>query len=493
MPIRAEAPGVPGLKAVLARHGYLGPEALAALGGPVGESHRRLDLPLYLRRLGSPAPLHVLIRLFGLFVPVGEAEARAALAPLDLGAIEEMGLVERRGGEVRALAGLTAFEGLLLAHDRLEDADPQLGSDHVLGVNPSTVNLAQLTVRRPARSALDMGCGNGAQALLLARCAARVTGVDVNRRALGFARFNARLNGVENVEWLEGDLFEPLAGRRFGIVVSNPPYVISPETRFAFRDSGRRGDAVSAEVVRGAAAHLEEGGHATVLCNWALAEGEEWSAPPRRWAEATGCDALVLYRGSQDALAYAAAWNRSLDRTAYGEALDRWAAHFRALGVAAVGLGAVVLRRRPGGRSFVHAEELPERPQGPAGDHILRMLAAQQALRAGGPDAVPLGGRYRAAPRHVVEQRLAPGDGGYRLEEARLRLDEGLGFDGTVDAFALELLRLCDGRRMLGDAVGALCGEGRAERSSVLQVARRFLALGFLVPADERVEIDERS
>jgi methylase of polypeptide subunit release factors len=485
MPVRADVPCVERLKAVLAERGYLDARATAALGLAIGASHRRTDLPLFLRRLAPAEPLHVLIRLFGLFTPAGEDEARAALAPLALEEVEQAGLVERRGREVRARVGLTAFEGLLLAHDRLEETSGQLAADHVLGVNPSTVNLAQLTIRRRVRSALDMGCGLGVHALLLAGIAERVTGVDVNERALAFARFNARVNGVDNVEWLSGDFFAPVAGRRFDLVVSNPPYVISPESRFVFRDGGRRSDEVSAEVVRGAAAHLEEGGHATVVCNWALRAGEEWSTPPRRWIEGTGCDALVLFRGQQDALEYAAVWNRSADRAAYADALDRWVGHLEALGVAAVGMGAVVLRRRAGASHFVHAEELPDRPQRQSSDHLLGMLAAQDALAAAGDGKLPGGLRCRAHPRHRVEQRLAPDRDGYRLEEARLRLEDGLGFDGLVDRDALELLRLCDGRRTLGDAVGAVCRDGRVERGAVVAVARQFLAMGFLVPAED--------
>ena len=491
MLVRSEVAGVARLKRILARHGYLGPEALAALGEPLSDAHRRTDLPLYLRRLASTAPLPVLLRLFGLLVPVSEEEARAAVAPLELGELEEMGLTERYEGHVRACFGLAAFDGLLLAHDRIDEDGPGLESDHVLGVNPTTENLAQLTVRRRVRSALDMGCGNGVQALLLARHAEHVTGVDKNPRALAFARFNARLNGVENVEWLEGDFFAPVSGRRFDLVVSNPPYVVSPESRFVFRDAGREGDAVSAEVVAGAAAHLEDGGHATVLCNWALAEGEEWSAPPRRWTEGRDCDALVLYRGSQDALEYAATWNRSRDRATYREALERWTAYFGKLGIAAIGLGALVLRRRAGAKASFQAEELPNRPQGPASEHILRMLAAQEILQGGG-DASLLAHRWRAEPRHRVEQRLVPGDGGYELDEARISLTDGLRFEGLVDAHALELLRLCDGRRTLGDAVGELCSQGGAERGSVLAVARRFVSLGFLV-RDESTKVEGRS
>ena len=59
------------------------------------------------------------------------------------------------------------------------------------------------------------------------------------------------LNGVDNVETRAGSFFEPVAGEQFDLVVANPPYVVSPETAYLFRDGGMRGDGVSELVVRG--------------------------------------------------------------------------------------------------------------------------------------------------------------------------------------------------------------------------------------------------
>ena len=82
---------------------------------------------------------------------------------------------------------------------------------------------------------------------------------DVNERALAFAEFNCALNGVENVEFRSGSLLEPVLGERFGLVVANPPYVISPGLDVVFRDSGMERDAVSETVVRGMPDLLEAG------------------------------------------------------------------------------------------------------------------------------------------------------------------------------------------------------------------------------------------
>ncbi|MFF3942426.1 HemK2/MTQ2 family protein methyltransferase [Streptomyces phaeofaciens] len=74
---------------------------------------------------------------------------------------------------------------------------------------------------------LDMGTGAGALALAAARRGAHVTAVDRTYRAVLAARLNARLARLP-VEVLHGDLFGPVAGRRFDLIVSNPPYVPAP-------------------------------------------------------------------------------------------------------------------------------------------------------------------------------------------------------------------------------------------------------------------------
>src|SRR5262245_39419269 len=218
------------LRTLLEVHGYAGPEATKALGAPIGSEHRRADLPLYLRRLDAPRPLHTLIKLFALHTALPEAEVRAMLAPLSVEELAALGLVEGAGGLVGPLVALDVVEGLILACDRPDPLTFAVQPDHVVGVSPPGLLLAHLTVRRAVPRALDLGCGGGVQALLAARHAESVVGVDLNPRALTFARFNARLNGVRNVEWREGDLFAPVAGERFDLVVSNPPYVVSPES-----------------------------------------------------------------------------------------------------------------------------------------------------------------------------------------------------------------------------------------------------------------------
>ena len=94
----------------------------------------------------------------------------------------------------------------------------------------------------PGAAALDVCTGSGLLAVQAALLGARVTAVDVMRRALLSARANARLNGVR-VRTCQGSLFDGLDGERFDTIVSNPPYVPAPREELPARGPQRAWDA----------------------------------------------------------------------------------------------------------------------------------------------------------------------------------------------------------------------------------------------------------
>ena len=116
---------------------------------------------------------------------------------------------------------------------------------------------------------LDLCTGTGILGLTAARLGARATAVDVARRAVLNARLNARLNGLA-LEVLRGDLFDPVAGRRFDLIVSNPPYIPAPPgvaPRGAARawDAGPDGREFLDRICDRAAAHLAPGGRVLLV------------------------------------------------------------------------------------------------------------------------------------------------------------------------------------------------------------------------------------
>src|SRR5215213_1294999 len=275
------------LRAVLDRHGFTGTAVVDALGSalPFGRQHQRDDLPLYLRRVAAPTPINTLVKLFLLDRSVDASRAAAAFAPLDLDDLRDLGLIEDGPRGVRSRLRLSIYEGMVIAHDAYDEEKRALRPDHVLDVNATTIALSNMTVRKRVGRALEIGTGCGALALVASRHCDRVVATDTNPRALNLASFNAAINNVTNVEWRLGSLFDAVEGDKFDLIFCNPPYVISPDSQFIFRDGGRRGDELCEEIVKRAPRYLNEGGYCTVLINWAIAKGQEWHAPLRRWVD----------------------------------------------------------------------------------------------------------------------------------------------------------------------------------------------------------------
>jgi release factor glutamine methyltransferase len=128
------------------------------------------------------------------------------------------------------------------------------------------------------RTVLDLCTGTGILGLTAARLGARATAVDLSRRAVLNARLNARLNRLA-LEVLRGDLFEPVAGRRFDMIVSNPPYIPAPPgdaPRGEARawDAGPDGREFLDRICDRAAEHLRPGGR-VLLVHSSLARPEE--------------------------------------------------------------------------------------------------------------------------------------------------------------------------------------------------------------------------
>ena len=101
---------------------------------------------------------------------------------------------------------------------------------HTLIPRPETevlVEQALALLDSAPRAVLDLGTGSGAIALALARERPenRVVATEVSAEALAVARFNASRLDISNIEFLTGSWFEPVAGRRFDLIASNPPYV----------------------------------------------------------------------------------------------------------------------------------------------------------------------------------------------------------------------------------------------------------------------------
>ena len=489
-PVWFDDPGDVGrLRDVLARANFTDGGVVEALGVKSVRSLSEHRPGALLRRTSGGRPIDTLIRLLLMGVPVEGDAAREAIAPMTLEDWLEAGLIEARGTKVRGTVQLLPFQGLLVAFDRSPSLGVAVSPKYVMGIGSSSLTLATLTVRRPSRLTLDLGTGCGFQAVLAARHSDRVVAVDRNPRAVSLARLNTRLNSLPNVECLEGDLFGPVEGRQFDLIVSNPPFVMSPERRYIYRDSGMAGDCITRTIVRRVPAFLSEGGYCQILTNWAHIAGQDWQERLAGWFEETGCDAWVMRSHTDEPEEYASEWIGHTERDdpdEFSRRMDRWLAYYREERIEAVSSGLIAMRRRSGKANWFRADDGAEKIIGSAGDAVARGFEAQDFLATMHDDSVLMAQCLRVSPDVRLEQRFVPSPQGWAMIESGVRLVRGLAYSGNADTCMANLIGQCDGQHRLGDLVDDMVSALEAERDGLarecLDVVRRLIERGFLVP-----------
>ncbi|MGH2689887.1 MAG: methyltransferase, partial [Actinomycetota bacterium] len=357
--------------------------------------------------------------------------------------------------------------------------------DHVMGISPSSLGLAGVTVRQPVGRALDLGCGSGFQALLAAGHAERVTAVDLNPRAVAVTRFNSALNGLDHIEVREGDLFEPVAGGTFGLIVSNPPFVISPEHSHFYLHSGLQGDDICRTIVREAPALLADGGWCQLLANWEIHAGEPWQQRLAGWFEGTGCDAWVMHQGTHDLDEYASGWMEPGEGGPddWSRAFDEWMRYYERRGIEAIGSGLITMRRRNGANWF-RTDESPADMTYPCGDDISLAFDAGDALSTAS-DRSLLGWRLALSDGVRLALDCEPSDSGWRPVGAQILRTTGLQYRGTIDVHSSQVLAGFDGKRSFGELLAGMADDLGVDPGALGEraapVVRRLIEQGFVV------------
>ena len=477
------------LREILERARYTDSGVLEALGVKDFPSIRESDTPLLLRRTNGGTPLETLIRLFLIEVPCALQDIQRAVQPISVETLAGAGLVEITGSSVTTAVKLLPFRNLFLAFDSPRRLQTSNRHDYVMGIGSSTLTLATLTVRRHARSTLDLGTGCGTQALLAAPHSDQVLAVDRNPRAVQLATFNARLNGLSNIECREGDFFEPVRGETFDLVVANPPFVISPEQRYIYRDGGMEADQVCRSIAHQVPHFLNEGGYCQILCNWVHLQGQDWQGRLAGWFEGSGCDVWVMRSETRDAATYASTWIRHTERDepeAFHERFATWMTYYEQLGIEAVSAGVITMRRSSGRPNWYRAEDGPEKMLGPCGESVARGFELRDFLDTVRDDSALLEARLRVSPDLRLHRQSEPSPGGWLDVSTNLHLGRGLAYSGTIDPYVANLVVGCDGRRPLRELLaGTAASLGRSEAEiapAFCVVVRGLIERGFLLP-----------
>lgn len=456
--------------------------------GPAGQQGlgRNSTIPARIALEGDNSPLATLIKLFPLATPVPAADANATLP---VAALMAAGLLTQDGDQIAATVDLRpyAFETGTGQWDGWVVADHTPGLDHdrqpprndyVLGVSPASTTLAQLTITEPVDSALDLGTGCGVQSLHLSTHANQITATDVNPRCLQLARLTTRLNQVD-VDFRTGSLYDPVAGEKFDLIVSNPPYVMSPPAdhdRLIYREAEFTADDLVRQLVTKATDHLNPGGRCQLLANWAITDQPaadrlaSW-APP-------GADLWVIERELLDPYEYVELWLTDAGLAgdpSWSRRYREWLDYFERLGIRAVGMGWITVLNADRDQPDISYEVWPHEVNQPVGPALASRGQAIELARL--PDDALLASQLQLRPDVVQESFGVPG----AADPQHLLLRQGAGLKRVleVDTALGGVLGACDGELPLGviiDVVADLLDQdASALRNQLLPTIRQAI------------------
>lgn len=499
---------------------------------------RDQTVPAALALRHNNEPLAVVVKLWLLAQSPSRVEMKAALPSLDLETLFALGLLEADPDPVKVRAAVdlrpygwpAAVEGgtdtnLWVASDLGAHQRPGvLRRDHVLGIGQASLTLAQGTIRRDVDRALDLGTGCGIQLFHLLHHANTVVATDISARALAFTRFNLVLNapalglgdadfdpdnGQARVSLRLGSLLEPVAGERFDLVVSNPPFVITPRHRgeqsadqFTYRDGGMAGDAIVETLVRELPTILHPGGTAQMLGNWEISAGTEsaagtaddggaqpqWHARPAQWL-APGTDAWFIQREQVSPGGYAETWlqdaSQGRDSASYADAYEDYLLDFAARNVVGIGFGYILLRRPAAGEQAgtPRFEEILYPIEQPVGPHLADALDRQKWLTEH-PD---LQDDYLLVAEDVTEERHQQ-PGAEHPGVILLRQGAGLRRTNLMSTELAGFVSACDGDLTAGQIIGALAvlleRDDPEFADALAGEVRNLVRDGFLLPSE---------
>lgn len=395
------------------------------------------------------------------------------------------GLLLEAGDELHSGTLLVPSGDYLVASDCFRNESAPIGFDHALAVNPVAQHLLRYTLRRPMASVLDLCAGTGVHALHASSHAGQVTATDLNPRAAAYCAFNVAFNGRQNLECLCGDGFASVAGRRFDLIVCNPPFVLAPSQDYLYRVTGMELDGFCRRLVREAPEHLNEGGHFQMVCEWPQIRGESWRDRLAAWFRDSGCDAWVLKLNTQrpDTYARVRILESGADGAGVAAELPTWLDYYQRRGVEAVHGGFITLRRRDG-RNWLALEETENLGDGPLGEAVMARFRHQDFLEES-DDGAMLEAAPRLSPSVALEQRQQLRDGHWVTESLILKLAGGFPRQVAMPADMVEFVTGFDGALTLAQAADQLADSSgvpiETARREVLNLARRLIAVGFLL------------
>jgi SAM-dependent methyltransferase len=244
---------------------------------------------------------------------------------------------------------LYPVSGMIIASDRHDDPGGQSFSPPPDIVYPAITGGTLLFLRAisksPASDVLDLGSGTGIAAFLLSKTADRAVASDITDRATHFAKFNALLNRLTNVEALQGDLYSSVEGRMFDRIVTHPPYVPSLSDATIFRAGGRTGEELIRRIIEELPKYLRPGGTFYSINIGIDTKEGRFEERVREWLGDLNSEFDIIFATGEER--NPRQFIRDLVYRRGGEVseLDQWKQIFESIGAVNMVYGALVIRR----------------------------------------------------------------------------------------------------------------------------------------------------
>ncbi len=330
-------------------------------------------LPYYHRHLLSSDALSDLIRLFQLRVALPATRIAQLLGDRLFQTLCKIGLFIPRQEQNQTLwasrIDLFDVEGLFIATDHrymLLAEDKTLVESPIMYLGMDSMGLVYSAPQYECDHLLDLCCGSGIQGLYASRYARSVIGVDINPRAIRFSRFNAQLNGIDNIEFRQGSLYDTVPEERFNTILANPPFVPSPTRDFKFRDGGANGEEILRSIIQGSADHLYPQGRVHIVTD--LVDVDTYDSKLDDWWQGQATEQLVLGTADRNDILFSvphshAAFGQSYEQ--YCEELEQWLQNFHTAQLTAVNFGYIFIQHNPAASQSTYHYRTIHNPEAP--------------------------------------------------------------------------------------------------------------------------------
>ena len=352
-----------------------------------------------------------------------------------------------------ASVALYPIRDLFIASDRWSNPDHsprQMFPDIVYpALTKSAKQFIDYTSFEPCEDFLELCAGSAPAALLAARSAKNIWATDIAQRSIDFAKFNAALNGVENITFALGDLFQPVDGLTFDRIAAHPPYVPVLHTAEIFYGGGEDGEEITKRIIAELPARLKPGGRLYTRTLGTSRPGMNFESRIRGWLGERHQEFDVALFVLQTFEPRQFAIEETINKNGGREQFAQWEKLFMKNAVRELVLGIVVIQRvaerRPAfsiRRTIRGGTPLTALEWAMGWEAQMRRDDAAEMLLRTKPVANP---GTEILVRHVLR------DGEISQESFTLTIEQPFATDCKVQPWMAALLPRCDGKTTVAD------------------------------------------